>query len=717
MNFRDKYGYTEAVSLKNITHAVPHTPNVINSLCGRVLQVLASQFPRDVLAQTHHDHYDVLAVFNSNQDFLGLVPSREAELFPERSFAELLPKNPPLAITGKASLHEALKRFSTSRQEFLPVVDDQDKHIGVISRYSLFNKLLEQQNRLLHRRESLIKHLKTELGQHQIAQAVFDNTSEGVIVADADKIIQWVNPAFCRTTGYSIEEVVGQKPQLLKSGRQDLAFYQAMWHAILTQGVWQGEIWNRRKNGEIYPEWLTINCLRGDNGEILRYVAVFSDISARHQLQESLHRLAYFDALTTLPNRTLFQDRLQQAIAHSERSGQAFALLFIDLDNFKHINDTLGHSYGDAVLTEIGTRLQSVCRKSDTAARLGGDEFAMLLLDQNNEVALAKVVDNIFSSLHGNLTIKGHEVFVTASIGVALYPQDAHNAEMLLSNADIAMYRAKSEGRERICYYKPALSARINEHLNIENSLRHAFENEHFYLTWQPQIDLVSRQIVGAEVLLRYHSETAVPMMPGVFIPVAEKSGLITLLGDWVLDNIMHHIGLLFAGNTHPMRIAINLSMMQLNETALKHIIELADSLQPYALSLEVEFTETALMKQPLAAEFEFQRLRQHGIDIAVDDFGTAYSNLARLKALPVSRLKIDQSFMQDIDKSHEIIGAIIAIGHALHLKVLAEGVETAEQERILNGMACDEAQGYLYHHPLTSEAFHRLLVQRGFIS
>ena len=686
---------------------------VIDGLCPHVLRVNSMQRMCDIDMKPDAATWEAFAVFDEQGRFLELVTVREAALFPNRIFADLINRRPTPLLPEKAGLRLALKRMKDENRSFLPVAGDDNQYIGTISRDSLFNTLLKQERRLFCERNRFIKQLEAELAEHRIAQLVFDNTSEGIIVADADNIIQRVNPAFCRTTGFDAAEVIGKTPHILASGHQDADFYKEMWRNLLPSGSWQGEIWNRRKNGEIYPEWLAINCVRDENNKIRHFVAIFSDITVHHQLRESLHQLAYFDTLTRLPNRMLFQDRLQQAIAHSQRNHTSFALLFIDMDNFKHINDALGHNFGDSVLAELGQRLHNTCRQTDTAARLGGDEFAMLLMDQDDENTLAKLATDILHELCGHILIAEQEIYITCSIGIAVYPQDATTAETLLRNADIAMYRAKSEGRERISYYKPEMSQRIYEHLVIENTLRHALEHQFFHIVWHPQIDLASGAIIGAEVLLRCHCGNDSALSPGVFIPIAERSGLISSLGDWVLDTVSEQAIAVFGGLTQNFRIAVNLSMLQLNDATLQRVLALSNVLKQHRLTLEIEFTESAIMQTLSTYEHDLQHLRDQGIDIAVDDFGTGYSNLARLIELPVSRLKIDQSLLHDIHEqspSYQIIRAIIAMGHALNLKILTEGVETQQQADFLIDLDCDEAQGFLYYRPLTTEHFRHLL-------
>ncbi len=688
---------------------------VLDSLCSRVLTVDALQKIAQVIPRTDLPGVDVFAVMSEEGHYLGLVTTREAGLFPERIFADLLIRRQPDPLPQNASLHQALTRMEQEKIDYLPVCNAAQQHVGIISRNSVFQGLLKQEQRLLCERRELTRHLETELSYRRTAQTVFDSTTEGVLVSDHDNCIIQVNPAFIRTTGYSEAEAIGQTPHLLSSGRHDSAFYQQMWQTLLNEGVWQGEIWNRRKNGEIYPEWLTINCIRDESGRIHQYVAVFSDISKRREMQDSLHRLAYYDSLTRLPNRLLFHDRLQQAIAHSDRNGTPFALLFIDLDNFKQINDAFGHRYGDEVLLRIGEKLLSTTRKSDTAARLGGDEFAMLLLDQTDETSTARVAEQILQTLSGHLHIEEREIFITGSIGIALYPQDGPDAEHLLRSADIAMYRAKDAGRERICYFQPDMARHLSERLAIENTLRHAYEQGRFRLVWQPQIRLDTSGIIGAEILLRCHcSDEMGEIPPSTFIPIAENNGFINVLGHWTFATALEQLRAQAPSAEPSFRIAINLSLLQLNETTTRQLQEIGNQFGRLGLRLELEITESALMKDSAGTRHYLKTLSEAGIEITVDDFGTGYSNLMRLKELPINRLKIDQSFIRELHANdpctQQIVRAIIDMGHALQLQVLAEGVETQEQADLLRSMGCDEAQGFLYHHPLESTSFIQLL-------
>ena len=692
--------------------SLDHALQVGDSLCVRVLPVPCSKRLIDIqpdLVRTTGAY----AVFGEQEQYIGLVNAREVALFPNRIFADLITRRQPPPLSADTALGVALTLFNQDKVDYLAVLDDQGRYYGAISRFSLFNTLLNHEHQLLLERSTLVDQLMVELSHHKIAETVFNSTSEGIMVTDANLVIQQVNPAFSKTTGYTPEEAVGQTPHLLSSGKHDKGFYEDMWQSISTQNQWQGEIWNRRKNGEIYPEWLTINRVSTSEEEGIRYVGVFSDISLHKDLESTLQRLAYYDSLTGLPNRTLFRDRLDFLITnrkHDESNGKV-ALVFIDLDNFKYINDALGHRIGDAVLVEIGKRLRDAMCESDTVARFGGDEFAALIAQYESEASLAHCVRKIFDHLNGHILIEGHEVFVSASIGVAQYPQDASDCDGLLQLADIAMYRAKDSGREQISYYAPEMNRKVVDRLKIENALRNAFENNQFWLAWQPQIDLKTERIIGVEVLMRCSAPELDGIGPDTFIPIAEENGLIALLGEWALKKaVADALECLVPVVDQGFRVAVNLSPAQLNKSTIELVLPMAKALMKQNLVLEIEMTESVLMKDVTHAIGYLQTMAEFGIEFSVDDFGTGYSNLSRLADLPIHRLKIDKSFIQKMaDTGHrmsQMIQAIIDMGHALEIKVLAEGIETLEQKQALTELGCDEAQGYFYAKPMKLEEF-----------
>ncbi len=551
--------------------------------------------------------------------------------------------------------------------------------------------------------------------QMRITARVFDQAGEAIIVTDGRGVIQTVNAAFTRITGYTHHEAIGQRPTLLKSGRHSREFYQALWQALNEHGFWQGEIWNRRKNGEIYPEWLTINRIDDADGQVEHYVAVFSDITQIKDSQRKAEYLATHDPLTGLPNRALFHDRLRHALAQARRQKARLALLFIDLDNFKTINDTLGHDIGDELLKQAARRLREVVRDVDTVARLGGDEFTALLSDCTAEIA-DHVARRIADDLSASFEIAGRSLFVSASIGVAFYPEDGSDSSSLVRAADAAMYRAKEQGRNRVEFFKPDLQVRLMKRAALEGALREALRAKRLRLVFQPKFAIADRDMVGAEALLRWRDPELGEVSPGEFIPVAEASGLILEVGRAVEDLLLGQMaGWLSMGLTLP-SIAFNVSPRSLREPDFaQQLTAKIDAAGVPRTLLQVEITEGALLENSSHVTANLAQLDAAGLRIAVDDFGTGYSSLSYLKRLPIDELKIDKSFVDGLghDKEDEAIArAVLGLAKALGLDTVAEGVETDRQLAWLQQQGCDIAQGYLLSRPLEVEAFEGLIAR-----
>ncbi|MCP4636193.1 MAG: EAL domain-containing protein [Methyloversatilis sp.] len=542
------------------------------------------------------------------------------------------------------------------------------------------------------------------------AAAVFESTRDGVFITDLDARIVALNRAFTEISGYPQEEALGQNPRILQSGRHDAAFYQSMWESVLESGYWQGEVWNRRKNGELYQQLLTISTVRNEAGRASRYVGVMTDISQLKRSEAQLDYLAHHDPLTDLPNRLLLQSRVQHAIERAERQRDHFALLFIDLDHFKNVNDSLGHPVGDELLTEIAHRLRTRLREADTLARLGGDEFVLLLENIQMPEDAAQVAQSLLDLLHKPFRVsQERDIYIGASIGIAVYPDDGRTVTELVQHSDVAMYQAKEAGRGAFRFYTEAMSRAAQDRLHLDTRLRRALERGEFALHYQPQIDMASGRIIGAEALIRWLDPEEGMVSPARFIPVAEESGLIVPIGEWVLRTACAQAQAWQAAG-HELSIAVNLSARQLQHADMA--IRLAELFREYGLGpgrLELELTESMLAGDHAQTEARLQALKALGVELSIDDFGTGYSSLAYLKRFPIDVLKIDQSFVRDIPQDRndmEIAATIIAMAHTLKLRVIAEGVETPEQHAFLKERGCDAWQGYLRSRPVPADEF-----------
>lgn len=557
---------------------------------------------------------------------------------------------------------------------------------------------------------------KNELALRQAA-TVFENTQEGVIITDADARILSVNRAFTEITGFAPGEALGKTPALLDSGRHETAFQEGIKASLDACGYWQGELWNRCKSGQIYPQLTTINAVRDDAGLVTHYVWVFTDISAIKASEERLEFLAYHDPLTRLPNRLMLFSRLEHARNAVQREGGLMALLMIDLDRFKDVNDSYGHLMGDHLLMLVAERLQSRVRGIDTLARLGGDEFTILLENIARADDAGRVADDVLSALAEPWQLpNGAKVHVAASIGIALYPGPAQTAEDMLQQADAAMYRAKMEGRGRYQFFSEDLTRTARARIEMESRLRRAINGGELRVFFQPQVDIGSGLTVGAEALVRWIDPGEGMIMPNQFIPLAEETGLILALGRWVLRETCRIGRAWLDCGLSPLMLAVNVSAAQLRHPGFAdEVVAILGETGFPAASLELELTESALMTGYDEIVLQLQTLQRHSIRVAIDDFGTGYSSLAYLKRFPLDVLKIDRSFIEHIAQrrdDREIVTAIIQMGHTLGFKVVAEGVETAEQLAYLQEKGCDIYQGYLCSRPLPAADFEVFLQQ-----
>ena len=540
--------------------------------------------------------------------------------------------------------------------------------------------------------------------QMRLLGRVFEKTIEGILVTDENGVIEMVNPAFTAITGYTEEEAVGARPNILSSGRQGAEFYQELWAQLLRNGFWQGEIWNRRKSGEAFPEWLTITAMQNQQGRVTHYVGVFHDITELKRSEEQITYQAYHDALTDLPNRLLFNDRLTMATAQARRKNQGLSLLFLDLDNFKNINDSLGHAVGDLLLQSVAKRLLRWVREEDSVARLGGDEFIILLSVDDPDYAV-HVAQRILDSLGEPFWVKGHELYISASIGITLCPQDGHDPETLVSNADLAMYQAKARGRNNYQFFTPALNAQVRHRIALEGNMRRALERDEFQVYYQPKVELETGRMVGFEALVRWERPEVGLVSPNDFIPVAEETGLIVELGKFVLEAACKQTRQWHDQGYSHLHVAVNLSPRQFQQKDLVDMVRrtLHDTgLPPQFLELEV--TENVVMYSVEDAIQTLRELNELGVNLSLDDFGRGYSSLYYLKRFPIQTLKIDRSFVCDIIHNPDdaaIVNTIISMSRNLNLKVIAEGVETEQQLDFLKQHRCDQMQGFLFSRPV----------------
>jgi diguanylate cyclase (GGDEF)-like protein/PAS domain S-box-containing protein len=610
---------------------------------------------------------------------------------------------------------EALEREEASRFETLHKRKD-----GSVFPVEISARMITQhQQRFVH---MVLRDIteRRQIEESQIlASLVYEHSSDAMMVTDLNGVIISINPAFTALTGYTAEEAVGRPTSLLKSGRQDRAFYRAFWHAIKTHGKWEGEIWNKRKNGEIYPEWLRINAIRHPDGTIHRLVALFSDITQKKASEALIWQQANFDQLTGLPNRRMFYDRLDQEMKKARRSSLPMALMFLDLDRFKEINDTLGHDMGDLLLKEAALRLRNCVRSSDTVARLGGDEFTVIMGELVDASSVERVAQNILHRLTEPFQLGLETGYVSASIGITLYPTDAEDLDTLIKYADQAMYAAKHQGRNRFNYFTAAMQASAQARIQLAGELRTALTEGQFVVHYQPIVDLKSGDIRKAEALVRWQHPVHGLLNPGEFLTLSEETGLIVEIGDWVFHQAARQAELWRGRYRSDFQIGVNKSAAQFHDEKKKMLQDKPHGLTQWETAgpaLAVEITEELLLDpSPLVTE-RIMELRNAGVQIAIDDFGTGYSSLAYLRKFEIDYLKIHESFIHQMapgGNDMALCEAIIVMAHKLGIKVVAEGVETPTQRDWLVTAGCDYGQGYLFSRPLPAEEFEALLNTR----
>lgn len=554
-----------------------------------------------------------------------------------------------------------------------------------------------------------------EIAKNSIIEQIFNHTNEAIFVTDSQGFIQTINKSFSDITGYSEEEIVGKTPAVLNSGKQDKLFYKKFWQQIIEQGSWQGEIWNKRKNGEIYPEWMSINSIRDESGHIANYICQFTDITNRKKSEEELHFHAYHDALTCLPNRHLLFEKLKSLCELNQEQPTYFAILFCDLDRFKVINDSLGHHVGDELLKSVASRFEAKLRDSDILARSGGDEFIVVIEGEKSLKNLDKICLQILSLFEKPFQTKYGELKTTLSIGVSQFPADSIDVRELISFADVAMYKVKKSGGNHYSLFDRQEKAFIQQKLQLEKEIFQAINNNQFEVWYQPQVNANTREVYGIECLIRWvHPEHGL-IPPDLFIPIAEANGSIKELGYFVLKTACHQLRKWRVNNLFTGVMAINISLRQFERNDLLAQVKqvLTDEMLP-AEALELEVTESLFSEDNHHLTPILCDLRALGVKVAIDDFGTGYSSLQRLKSLPIDNVKIDKCFVDNIEYCHEdvaIVMAIILLSKTFNVDLVAEGIETKEQAEKLIDLGCFNQQGYFYSKPIKAADFETWLI------
>ncbi len=536
---------------------------------------------------------------------------------------------------------------------------------------------------------------------------IFENVNEGIMITDKNKKIISVNPAFEFVTGYSVEEVVGKNPSILQSGIHDLSFYLTMWETLYNNGVWQGEIWNRRKTGDVYPEWLTIMAVKDPAGEITNYCGIFTDLSERKIVEDELQKRALTDSLTDVCNRFAYLERMNALLESSTHISHNIqhAVFFLDLDRFKQVNDTLGHAVGDSLLVEVANRIQGLLKNKDILARYGGDEFVITLTNIVHPREAAKFAEKIIRVIEEPVILDGQEIFVSISMGISIFPTDGKTTDLLVNRADKAMAFSKQNGRNGFSFYFDDLHTDTKRVLLLDTELRKAIDNRDFTLYFQPKINAKNMQLIGVEALVRWQNDKLGFVSPAEFIPYAEETGLIIPLSEMIFDLACESHKQIMEAELMKVPIAINISSIHFQQqNFLESIQQILERNNTSAVNFEIEMTERTVMNSASETVSKLVRLKQMGFKLSIDDFGTGYSSLSYLVRFPLDILKIDRSFIQHIcslDDKQAVVDAIIQMAHRLKMKVVAEGVESAQQVELLREMGCDYIQGYYYSKPL----------------
>ena len=662
----------------------------------------------EAISLMREQHVEALLVCYPDSDY-GILTQRDVVRLLAEKTSHLpvgaVASHPIISVPKQTSLYYARKLLAEKHIRHLGVLD-RGELAGVISFSDILTSIEhEYVNELQYALKERDEALQISRQNLRMADKVFESTLEGIMITDANGVIETVNPAFSRITGYRKSEAVGRNARILSSGKQPPEFYRHLWTSLRENGFWQGELWNRCKNGTLFHEYLTITGIKDETGHYSHFAGIFTDITQRKIAEERLHFLANHDPLTGLPNRTLFMERLLLATQRAQREGRKIGLMFIDLDRFKYINDTMGHAAGDKLLTEIAERLKSTLRECDTVARLGGDEFTVILENISDVQHVAKIAKKLVSKLNGIVKIEQQEVFVTASIGIAIFPEDGEAPETLLMNADTAMYRAKERGKNNFQFFTSDMNTSTMERMRLENSLHAALSRSELLLHYQPKLKLDTGELFGYEALIRWNHPQMGMVSPAQFIPIAEDSSLIVPIGDWVLHTACAQARRWLDRGDLLGRMAVNISHRQLK---LANLVDSVHSALQHsglpAECLELEITESMAMDTTQETLDTLVRLREMGVHLTIDDFGTGYSSLSYLRKLPIDGLKIDRSFVAGVVQElgdAAITRAIISLAASLGLAVTAEGIEEASQLAFLREQGCPFGQGYFYCRPM----------------
>ncbi|MBV0932243.1 EAL domain-containing protein [Marinobacterium sp. A346] len=619
-----------------------------------------------------------------------------------------LPLATVVSLSGTSHLHQARHFLHDRGFRHIGVTNDEGEVVGLASYHDILRSLEQS---YVHRLRGMLDERGQDLRQSRhdlrLIEQVINASHEGVVITDTRGRIQSVNRAFTSITGYSSEEALGRNPSMLSSGRHGADFYHSLWQRLGEEGQWQGEIWNRRKDGQVYPEWLSITAIRNERDEVTQYAAIFHDLTEMKRSEARVEQLSWFDSVTGLANRRLFEDRLQLAHAYCHENGQRLALLAIDLDLFKQINDRFGHRGGDQLLHQVAERIESTLVQQGTAARPAGDEFYIILSEQTDPEALSRYLDSLSQSLAVPFWLAGEEVRLMASIGVAVAPDDAESAEALIRAAEIALHHSKEQGRNTICFFSPEQHQAALSRYRLAGYLQQALERNEFHMVYQPQIDVHDQRLIGVEALLRWeHPELGV-VSPGTFIPVAEDAGLIDAIGQWGLERSVRD-AVDWRDQGVSLKLAVNVSAREFQRGDVAERVQAVlsrEGLSPE--SFVVELTETCFMQSADTTEQALVKLRRQGVRIAIDDFGTGFSSLSYIRNMSLDILKIDRSFITGVDSSGtggQLVRAIVDMSHAMQLEVVAEGVETTDDLMALQRLGCDQAQGYHVARPMPAD-------------